>query len=225
MKVVEAGEVSAEDEGRARYGPESKFCALLVGREAGLADFAPAGIWAEPAFGEHVCVGPVAGAGVGVPLGEVIEHVTHAHGEFGIGQAQKGPAVPMVVGDTPHLRVFLDFSCMLDLRWAGGEREHDMTAGFANGIGDLANLCGAIWMVGDAIDFEKIEAPRGVEANHRIVVGLAGGVVLDTPNCPGPTRRGMWCLPRRWRGRMNRRWADWRRQPGGEFRGRCEFRI
>ena len=87
----------------------------------------------------------------------------------------------MVVGDAPHLRVFGDLGGVLELGGAGREAEHDGAAGFADGFGDLANLGGAVGVVGDAVDLEEVEAPGGVEAKHGVVVGLAGGVVLDAP--------------------------------------------
>ena len=138
---------------------QSEFGALLVMRQAGLAQFTPTGMRAEPALGEHVGVRPVAGVGVGIPLREAIEHVADAHGEFAAGLAREGPAVPVIVGDAPHLRVFGNFSSMLDLGWAGREREHDGAAGFANGFGDLADFSGAVGVVGNAVDFEEVEAP------------------------------------------------------------------
>ena len=135
----------------------------------------------KPAFGEHVGIRPVAGTNVGVPLGEHVEVAFEAEGiSIGSGVCES-PCIPVVVGDAPHLRVFGDFGGVLELGWAGREREHDGAAGFANGFGDLADFSRAVGMVGDAIDFEEVEAPVSVEANHRVVVGLARGVVFDAP--------------------------------------------
>ena len=67
-EVVETSQVAAKDERRARHSPKSEFGALLVLRFARLPRFAPSGMWAQPAFREHVGIGPIARAGVGEPL-------------------------------------------------------------------------------------------------------------------------------------------------------------
>src|SRR3984957_8238513 len=94
---------------------------------------------------------------------------------------RKGPGIPVVVSDAPHLRVLGNLGGVLDLRRTVRKREHDGAAGFANGFRDLANLSGAVGMVGNAIDFEEVEAPGCVEAKHGIVISLACGVIFNAP--------------------------------------------
>ncbi len=136
----------------------------------------------EVALGQHVGIGPVAGLDVWLPFGDAVEFVADAKGELAfswlVGLA---PAIPVVVGDAPHLRVFCDFGGVFELGWSGREAEHDGAAGFADGLGDLANLGGPVGMVADAVDLDVVQAPVRVELEHRVVVGLAGCVVLDAP--------------------------------------------
>ena len=191
MKSSSLVEVCAEDEGRARDGPESEFGALLVVGVGGLARLIFAGMWAEVALGEHVRIGPVAGFDVRSPLGDAVEFVAESEGIFGWRFLREGPAVPVIVGDAPHLRVLCDFGGVGELGRAGRKAEHDRAAGFADGFGDLANFGGAVGVVADAVDLDVVEAPVGVELEHGVVVGLAGCVVGDAPVALVPWAGGL----------------------------------
>ncbi len=91
------------------------------------------------------------------------------------------PSIPVIVGDAPELRVFLHRDGVVELGWAGRKAEHDGSSGFADGLGDLANFRGAIGVVADAVDLDVVESPIGIELEHRVVIGLAGGGVAHSP--------------------------------------------
>ena len=138
----------------------------------------------EPAKGQHVGIRPTAGLYEGGPFGNAVEFITKAEGELGGGRiVLEGPPIPVIVGDAPELRVFLHRDGVVELGWAGRKAEHDGSPGLADGLGDLANFSGAIRVVADAVDLDVIESPIGIELEHRVVIGLAGGVSL-TPQLP-----------------------------------------
>ena len=192
-EVVEAREVAAEDERRTRYGPERELGALLVLCFARLSRLAPSGVGPEPAFREHVGVGPTAGAGVHEPFRQAIEFAHDSKGPFITGLVGKTPSIPVVVGNAPHLRVLRNLGRVSNVCGAWREAQNNGAAGFADGFGDLADLCGPVRIVGDAVDLEKIQAPMRIKLQHGVVVGLACGIVLDAPVAliPGAGRCGV----------------------------------
>ncbi len=68
---------------------------------------------------------------------------------------------------------------MSQLRRARRQAEHDRPAAVFDRRGDLADFRWLVGMVGNAVDLDEVESPTGILLQHRIVVGLAGGVVLD----------------------------------------------
>ena len=86
-------------------------------------------------------------------------HPSNPKGNSPVRACGEGPSIPVIVGDAPHLRVLRDLGSVAEIRGSGREAQHDRPPGLADGIGDLANLRGAIRMIGDAIDLEEIHAP------------------------------------------------------------------
>src|SRR5208282_6227168 len=85
------------------------------------------------------------------------------------------PDIPNVIGDAPHLGVAAEFEGFIDRSGAGGEAEDDGPRNFAKREADHANFVRLVRMTGNAIDFEEVDAPVGVEFGDGIVIGLRGG--------------------------------------------------
>src|SRR5437879_6429894 len=92
----------------------------------------------------------------------------------------EGPSVPDVIGYAPHLRVTPHFRRVRELGGAGRQAEHDRPSGLRDCRSNLADLAFLVRVIGDAIDLEEVESPRGVELQHRIVIRLAGSAVAHS---------------------------------------------
>ena len=148
----------------------------------------------EPPLRQHIGIWPVALLRIGEPLGQPVEHIPHAEGPLAVtGLVGKRPAIPMVVGDAPHLRIFGHFAAVLKLRRSRRKAQHHRPARLANRRGNLANLGGPVRVVADAVHLDVIQPPARIELQHRIVISLSGFVVLDPPVAvvPGTGIRGV----------------------------------
>ncbi len=70
-------------------------------------------MWAKPAFGEHVGIGPASRARISEPLRNAIEFALQSKRKLVVRLVGKAPSIPMVVSDAPHLRIFADLHSML----------------------------------------------------------------------------------------------------------------
>ncbi len=155
--VVELGHVRAEDERGPRDRPQREAQALFVVREVGRTREL------DDAEREHVGVRPGALDAVGFPAVQAPEHA-----------AEGFPAVPEVVGDAPHIGVFVGVRAVLDRGVAGGEAEDDRAAALVDGLADAFDLGGGVW-AGQVVDLDEVESPLGELLEHGIIVFLRAG--------------------------------------------------
>ena len=115
---------------------------------------------------QHVAVGIVARTGYCFPGMGFVEHGIHGT-----------PVVPQVIHHAPHIGILQTLSCILVLRLARRERQHDGTVCLVDGLADHVNLIG-IERTREVIDLQEIHAPLGIEVHDTVIIGLSGLIVL-----------------------------------------------
>ena len=71
-----------------------------------------------------------------------------------------------------HLRVLTHFIDFLDWRGPWRKAKHDRSSRFQNSCAQQTNLVAAIRTTANAVDFDQVHAPTGIQLCDRIVVGL-----------------------------------------------------
>src|SRR5438477_9267499 len=86
------------------------------------------------------------------------------------------PVVPKIVGDAPHLRVFLKKLGFRNWGWPRRDAQDDWSTRFTNRKRKSLHLSWLIKMAAHVVGLDEIHAPRGVQLRKGIVVGLRAGL-------------------------------------------------
>src|SRR6185312_5432074 len=76
---------------------------------------------------------------------------------------------------------------VLDRCWSGRKTQNDLAAAVLDRPSNLPDFRRLVWMVGDAVNLQEIDTPPSKLPQKRVVPGLTGLVVFDSP-----TRRVPW---------------------------------
>ena len=82
------------------------------------------------------------------------------------------PKVPNIIRDAPHLCILSHFLYFIERRRAGRETEYDWALGLAKSHAQYANFVAFVRTTADAVNFDEVNSPTGVELGNGVVVGL-----------------------------------------------------
>src|SRR4030095_2395453 len=163
------GQITPHHQWRAEDGPESEKRTLFVVRKARLACLSPARSRTKVTQRQHVGIGPVPRLGERRPLGNSRKLIAQSLGIVDIAV----PEVPDVVGNAPHLRILSHLLRLLDRSGARTETLKDGPSRLSKGLTQHANVVTFVRTAANAIGFDEIDTPAGIELCDRIVISLS----------------------------------------------------
>ena len=118
---------------------------------------------------------------------------------------QKLPLVPEIVRDAPHIGISSVLPGPVDMGWSRGEAEHDVPAGFLDGLMEHFGLVPAAEAVvsvhpaiADIIAFDEVHAPVRVHPNQAVIISPSRRIVPHPVHVRVPAAdRGRVCGIRR----------------------------
>ena len=178
------------------HRPQCHHRSLFVTGELCIPWFAKSWIGPQSSKRQHIRIRPAPGSDIWSPCRSSLELRQQSLRPF---QAlHDAPMIPDIIAGSPHFSIFRYLLCMLQSGWAGRQAQHDGSSRFADCLADHAYFARLIRMIRNAIDFDKVHAPGGIQAQDRIVVCLTGGVFSHSEivSAPGTGIRFIGCIAR-----------------------------
>ena len=183
-ELVVVRQIRPDHERRPENAPQTHHCNLLILRELCPRPDRTAQllrpfhvIKAQAPDRQHVAVRPAPRRDLPLPDLTALEHVE-----------KKLPVVPEVIGDTPEVCIFPKMPGLLDHRRARTQGEHHRPAAAINRLPDHLDLLlrrvGIVRVgvrVADVVHLHVVDAPRGVQLEDRVVVGLRALFCMINP--------------------------------------------
>jgi len=188
---IQIGQLAAKHKRRTENRPQRQHGALLGAgqKRVALENAVLAAANGDMADRKHIAIREAAVRYVRTPVAAAHEHFSNIF-----------PAVPEIVGNAPHIGVFAQVVRLFHHGRSGRKTQHNIAAAMLNCCGDHFDFFSAGIVVilidtavnhADVIYLDEIDAPRSVQLEQRVVIGLCAdgnGIKTVHIRVPGADR-------------------------------------